>query len=68
MTWSYLFLSIEQSKEQLHIIDYSISQTTLEQVCFSPHCIIYDNQWSYRAWYIMTFTYLTSDNHFDYIT
>ena len=32
VTWSALFRTVEQNKEQFHIIDYSVSQTTLEQV------------------------------------
>ncbi|XP_046858898.1 phospholipid-transporting ATPase ABCA3-like [Xenia sp. Carnegie-2017] len=32
MQWSYVFGALEGSKQQLGIIDYSVSQTTLEQV------------------------------------
>ena len=32
VTWSALFRTVEQNKEQFRIIDYSVSQTTLEQV------------------------------------
>ncbi|XP_077983375.1 phospholipid-transporting ATPase ABCA3-like [Glandiceps talaboti] len=32
LTWSFIFGAIEQQREALHIIDYSVSQTTLEQV------------------------------------
>ena len=32
LTWAQIFGSIEKNKERLHIEDYSISQTTLEQV------------------------------------
>uniref|UniRef100_A0A914C220 ABC transporter domain-containing protein n=1 Tax=Acrobeloides nanus TaxID=290746 RepID=A0A914C220_9BILA len=31
-TWSSLFAQMEQIAERLHIVDYSLSQTTLEQV------------------------------------
>jgi hypothetical protein len=33
-TWSTLFAKMEEICEPLHIIDYSLSQTTLEQVLF----------------------------------
>lgn len=32
VTWSSVFRQLERHKEELGIIDYSISQTTLEQV------------------------------------
>ena len=32
LTWAQIFGSIEKHKERLHIEDYSVSQTTLEQV------------------------------------
>ena len=32
LTWALIFGSIEKNKERLHIEDYSVSQTTLEQV------------------------------------
>ena len=32
LTWSKLFLQLEQHKERLNVVDYSVSQTTLEQV------------------------------------
>lgn len=32
VTWSSVFQSLESNKEELSIVDYSISQTTLEQV------------------------------------
>ena len=32
LTWSSVFRQIEANKERLGIIDYSVSQTTLEQV------------------------------------
>ena len=32
VSWSSLFRLLEQNKERLHIMDYSVSQTTLEQV------------------------------------
>ena len=35
MTWSQMFKEIEANKERLNIIDYSVSQTTLDQVRYS---------------------------------
>lgn len=35
VTWGSVFRDIEENKERLGIVDYSISQTTLEQVCYS---------------------------------
>ena len=32
VTWSSLFKTVEENKENLRIIDYSVSQTTLDQV------------------------------------
>ena len=32
MQWSYVFGALESSKQRLGIVDYSVSQTTLEQV------------------------------------
>ena len=32
VSWSTVFRSLEENKERLGIIDYTISQTTLEQV------------------------------------
>ena len=32
LKWSYIFGTLEKSKERLGIVDYSVSQTTLEQV------------------------------------
>ena len=32
-SWSLVFRALEGNKERLGIVDYSISQTTLEQVC-----------------------------------
>lgn len=37
MQWSYVFGALEGSKQQLGIIDYSVSQTTLEQVYIWSH-------------------------------
>ena len=34
MTWSAIFRLMETNKERLGIIDYSVSQTTLDQVSF----------------------------------
>ena len=41
MTWSSVFRQMEANKERLGIVDYSVSQTTLEQVCFNPHSASY---------------------------
>ena len=38
VSWAAVFKDIEENKERLGIIDYSISQITLEQVTMS--CII----------------------------
>ena len=42
LSWSYIFGQLERNRHALNIVDYSISQTTLEQVillavllCFS---------------------------------
>jgi hypothetical protein len=32
MQWSYVFGALESQKQRLGIVDYSVSQTTLEQV------------------------------------
>ena len=32
LSWSQIFQQIESNKERLGIVDYSVSQTTLEQV------------------------------------
>ena len=45
LTWSSVFRQLENNKERLGIIDYSVSQTTLEQVrlkCYIMYkvCII----------------------------
>ncbi|XP_077864744.1 phospholipid-transporting ATPase ABCA3-like [Saccoglossus kowalevskii] len=32
LSWSYIFGTIEDNKDTLHLIDYSVSQTSLEQV------------------------------------
>ena len=32
MSWSSVFRQLESNKERLGIVDYSVSQTTLEQV------------------------------------
>ena len=32
---SSLFVNLEQNKEVLGILEYSVSQTTLDQVCFN---------------------------------
>lgn len=32
LTWSYMFSTIEENKASLGIVDYSVSQTTLDQV------------------------------------
>lgn len=32
VTWSSIFRTVEENKERLRIIDYSVSQTTLDQV------------------------------------
>ena len=34
LTWSSVFRQMEANKDRLGIIDYSVSQTTLEQVCY----------------------------------
>ena len=34
LTWASVFRQLESNKERLGIIDYSVSQTTLEQVSF----------------------------------
>ena len=36
LSWSQIFQQIENNKERLGIIDYSVSQTTLEQVNYYP--------------------------------
>ena len=33
VSWSSVFRQLESNKERLGIIDYSVSQTSLEQVC-----------------------------------
>ena len=46
VTWSSLFRTVEEHKEELGIVDYSVSQTTLDQVSslctyctkLKPHC------------------------------
>ena len=32
LSWSYIFGQLERNRATLNIIDYSVSQTTLEQV------------------------------------
>ena len=32
VTWSSVFRQLEQNRQRLHIVDYSVSQTTLDQV------------------------------------
>lgn len=39
LSWSSVFRQLETNKERLGIVDYSVSQTTLEQV------------WNTRWWY-----------------
>ena len=34
VTWSMVFRLLEEYKTELNIVDYSVSQTTLEQVMF----------------------------------
>ena len=36
MAWSALFRLVEQNKQSLGVIDYSVSQTTLDQVSWNP--------------------------------
>ena len=40
LTWSYMFRTIEENRASLGIVDYSVSQTTLDQVsyltCYKP--------------------------------
>ena len=50
LTWSSVFRHIESNKDYLGIVDYSVSQTTLEQVKmvkinnpFCPSCITYNS-------------------------
>ena len=35
ISWSMIFRTVEQYKESLNIADYSVCQTTLEQVCMN---------------------------------
>ena len=37
LTWSSVFRQIEANKERLSIVDYTVSQTTLEQVSRVSH-------------------------------
>ena len=42
VTWSSVFKQLENNRERLGIINYSVSQTTLEQVsCSIPHAVIH---------------------------
>ena len=41
LSWSQIFQRIENNKERLGIIDYSVSQTTLEQVNYYPSLASY---------------------------
>ena len=33
LKWSFMFDTLERNADELEIIDYSLSQTSLEQVC-----------------------------------
>ena len=41
-SWSSVFRQMEENKEELNIVDYSVSQTTLEQVHkqISPNIVL----------------------------
>ena len=38
LSWSYIFGQLERNRAALNIVDYSVSQTTLEQVN-SEYCL-----------------------------
>ncbi len=40
VTWSTVFRQLESNKQRLGIVDYSVSQTTLDQVSMSHDCIV----------------------------
>lgn len=41
MSWSSVFRQVENNKESLGVVDYSVSQTTLEQVTPQRCCCKY---------------------------
>lgn len=50
LKWSYIFRTIEGSKDRLQIEDYSVSQTTLEQLFLSFARMQRESQKLERSW------------------
>ena len=62
VTWSSLFKLVESNREALCISDYSVSQTTLDQVNYNTDIIInnYYTAYDYIDIHVLGFSFFSS--------